>query len=74
MYKNNSGLVAKTKVRKFKEGLCLIRKVSVFKHPQRIHTQDRCTQALKSQPHSQAHFILLVPHKIKRACLSPTLD
>jgi len=37
------------------------------------HTQTRCTQALKSQPHSQAHFILLVPHKIKRACLLPTL-
>jgi len=32
-----------------------------------------CTQALKSQPHSQAHFILLVPQKIKRACLFPTL-
>ena len=25
----------------------------------------------KSPSHGQAHFILLVPHKIKRACLFP---
>jgi hypothetical protein len=25
----------------------------------------------KSPPHGQAHFILLVPHKIKRACPFP---
>jgi len=28
MYKNNSGLIAKTKVSKYKKGLCLTRKVS----------------------------------------------
>lgn len=33
-----------------------------------------CTQALKNQPRSQVHFILLVPHKIKRACLFPTYN
>jgi len=33
MYKNNSGLVAKTKVRKFKEGLCLTEKL-VLQNPQ----------------------------------------
>ena len=27
MYKNNSGLIAKTKVRKYKEGLCLTEKI-----------------------------------------------
>lgn len=27
MYKNNSGLVAKTKVSKYKKGLCLIEKL-----------------------------------------------
>ena len=26
---------------------------------------------MKSQPHSQAHFIFFVPQKIKRACLFP---
>jgi hypothetical protein len=35
------------------------------------HSRDRCTQAMKSQPHSQAHFIFFVPQKIKRACLFP---
>ena len=27
MYKNNSGLIAKTKVRKYKKGLCLTEKI-----------------------------------------------
>jgi hypothetical protein len=31
----------------------------------------RYPQAKKSPPRSQAHFILFVPQKIKRACLSP---
>ena len=35
---------------------------------------DRCMPLKKEKPpHVQAHLILLVPHKIKRACLFPTL-
>ena len=33
MYKNNSGLIAKTKVREYKKGLCLIKRL-VDKNPQ----------------------------------------
>lgn len=32
MYKNNSGLIAKTKVSKYKEGLCL-NEMLVFQNP-----------------------------------------
>ncbi|MCU4158420.1 hypothetical protein J1N10_20780, partial [Carboxylicivirga sp. A043] len=32
--------------------------------------KHRCKQAKKEPPHVQAHFILLVPYKIKRAFTS----
>ncbi len=31
MYKNNSGLIAKTKESNYKKGLCLTEKISVYK-------------------------------------------
>ena len=42
MYKNNSGLIAQTKVSKYKKGLCLNRKVSEFKCAT-ILILDRCS-------------------------------
>ncbi len=35
MYKNNSGLIAKTKVSKFKRGLCLTESLGFFYPPHR---------------------------------------
>ncbi|QMU64149.1 MAG: hypothetical protein GKR88_07520 [Flavobacteriaceae bacterium] len=60
MYKNNSGLIAKTKVSKNKKGLCLIEKLIVSK-PQTTHSRDRLSK-LKSQPHKQ-HIWFLPTHK-----------
>ena len=37
MYKNNSGFIAKTKVSKYKKGLCLTEKLVVFNPLLLIH-------------------------------------
>jgi hypothetical protein len=44
MYKNNSGLIAKTKVREYKKGLCLIKRLVDKNHATNL-TQTRSTKA-----------------------------
>ena len=52
MYKNNSGLIAKTKVSKYKKGLCLTEKL-VRKNPLLFLYQTVMGKFMKKQPNGK---------------------
>lgn len=72
MYKNNSGLIAKTKVSKYKKGLCFTEKL-VSRNPL-LFLYETVTCKLKNQPHKskecyRTHCFLATSDKKKKNVL-----